>query len=760
MGSGDRRGPLAYVAFLCCFALAAGIGLVSGSLVIASTVFAGLVLLLLGARASRTGGSAVGDACLFGGLLALVLCALRTGLAGPWLWIGVAAVACIAFLWASVWSSRRRRVALGNAYASLGLLLLCMTFGLFFGAVMGSLGDRRPFPSAVALPAWELKAGTDAVRSLLGIQSRWVLFYGAILLTSGWVWTRKRYGPILAYALFLSAGGAVGGARPALVPVLVGALSASPSAGVEGFLGHVRTTTGLVAHGIGLLALGTILFLLPAYRLVFGGGQDVPGRGRMLGIDRTPASQRRWSASGVASLVAPVLIRVVTTTLVASTWMSLLHLRQVYGPLPHFDLPDLAVPHLRPVWKGAYVGLAVLWVGAKMAVWFIQRERGAPVPWLRHPVLSGLALLALGVIMPAGVILLLFFLSLGWMVACVLDVVQDDAGGRGRSGEPVPAPKRIDRGPSPPVVVRAAPSAVRRSVAAPPGEGDLPVSVLFVHGRPLVSVVVLGNGDHVALDQTGTLLVPHGRSSRVVEECLLGETGALFALEGNRVLATGFSGVVVIGVIRAGALEDRREIDHPKGIRCAALNHFGTSLACAHATDDGLSAIFLEKGNLQELEPCNGRIGALSFVQRSRHLAAGTATGEVHLFDMSRRRWTRTLAPEPSTAGGVDAILPARDGGLIVLHGKRTMVYRGPDGSILHEHSFPNLIASIDHDLGSGWTAFGDQHGSVGALGLGLNLALGPLPRHDGQVTCVRFIAGGSAFLSAGRDGRVHRIHL
>jgi hypothetical protein len=228
----------------------------------------------------------------------------------------------------------------------------------------------------------------------------------------------------------------------------------------------------------------------------------------------------------------------------------------------------------------------------------------------------------------------------------------------------------------------------------------------------------------------------------------------------NRLLVSGFAGTLVIGTLRDEALHERRQILQPKGIRCSALNHFGTSLACAHVSDGGLSAVFPEKGNIQGLEPCSSRVEALAFTQKSRYLAAGTADGEVHLLDMSRRLWSAALLPEPVSAGRVDTILGVPDGGLIVLHDKSAIVCRGREGELLHQRRFATRISTMDHDPGSGRIAFGDEEGRVAALDRSLAYLVDPRPVHEGQVTCVRFIAAGAAFLSAGRDGKVHRIEL
>ncbi len=211
----------------------------------------------------------------------------------------------------------------------------------------------------------------------------------------------------------------VGGFSAAAGESVAAAVGDGPPAWLESLALASDERWGSAGWGILLLSAGVVLASLPILRKLLVMGQVSAAARRAEGSD-DEAVVRFMTAEGYGSGWSSVIVLAFEVLYIGTAvvlWAGLRRAAAQTGALP-FDLiriPDLAVPHFRPVWEVSYFALAVvLGASAVLSARVFARVSDAErVPVFTNPVWQVGAALVGAFVAPAGV--LLFGIGVTWM---------------------------------------------------------------------------------------------------------------------------------------------------------------------------------------------------------------------------------------------------------------------------------------------------------------------------------------------------------
>jgi len=702
------------------------------------------------------------------GAVYLVLAGMGTGFAGKWAW-SIVLGACAAWLVRA--GSRVRE----GAWPSAGNLLI------YFGILAGAFALLGPVllwvPHLVPSGAKALGPAAALGRVLaasLGSFWGWALLLvlgllGRVLLGRPGMWLAP--GSLVVLAAFAA------WALPWRADLLLGLLGASPWHLAGKVLGHAARFHGSAGYGLVALGFAAQAVLLPAWRAAVDQyrllGCIMSLRER-LGTTLAVLAARRAGlgpAEGLSVLVLWVLLGLLTVSL----WVALRKMAGLAGTaFPLLGIPDLTVPHFRPVWHASYFAAAGLLTACQ---WFLWRACLRPaLGEVRGPgpaaFVFSFAVLAL--IVPAGLVLfalgqtLALFLFLPAVVPARMEEARPAALQERRPEEPMPPRREEPRPepgrapePAPPVAPQPDPYGTRLEEAA--------ARLLFRHPRAVVGLALwrAASGSEPAvclLDEEGRVFLYAAEAGRWASR-EVARVALVLGLAGTEegVLAAGRDGSLVLW--RPDGSREERHAGF--ALDRFAANPFGTMLALAAPGARSVVGFSLVAGGTFPLwELGAGSVTALAFSPDGRRLAVGGSDGRFTVVSMATRRPELELPyPAPGPAGAAafaafsrgDLLVAVYDSGLAACFpcGEG----RGPE-----EETLSLRVVRLPARPSSLWAGpeavtLGLEDGRVCAFAPDLaSVRLREAACQEGPVTGVA--VRGRELVAAGPDGTVRAVEL
>jgi hypothetical protein len=709
----------------------------------------------------------------------LVLSGIGTGFAGKWAWTLVLGAS-------AAWMVRAGR----ELEESSGNLLL------YFGALAGTLAFLGPavlwVPQPVPVAAGVLgrAAALGAVVSaLFGSFWGWVLLLALGLLGSALLGrTGAWLAPVSLVAL------AVFGAwvLPQRAEVVAELLEAGAWRGAGTLLRCSAALHGSMGYGLIALGFAADWLLLPAWKASLLQSQFVrqllSARERY-GTTLAMLLARRREVTPAQSL-SVLLFGVVLAFLPVCLWIVVRGLAGEAGTaFAALGIPDVTVPHFRPVWHPSYFVVAA---AATLGGWLLLRSHpGLGLPGLRPG--AGLYVFSFAVLalfVPSGVTLCFLGQTLArflFLPAVAPDETPEPAV-RAAEEEPRPAPPRAaapesrpePRLEQPPSTVPdtrpesrpeppPAPPEPRPEFqsAQPPPSSPAPdpyaTEVLEASGReqaPEEGLIVRHAGPiaDAFIPEPGTVCLLSGR-----ELCLY--TGG--ALSGRRVLAeleepAGLAeweeGLLAVDKKGRLALVMETGVEWHGlgggGVGCFAINPFGTVLVFAPPGEGRLFRFLLPARSETFLLDLEAEITCLAFSPDGRLLGAGLADGRVAAVDMARQA-VATVSGSPRERGRALFLYPAPAGGWVVAHPGGVLRLLEASGRSKERVGISGEITALCASAEA--VAVGTGDGRVEIRSANLRTVSWEGRLHGAAV--VRVFAGeNSEFFSAAKDGTVKKV--
>jgi hypothetical protein len=707
------------------------------------------------------------------------------------------------WLWKAAWALVALRVAISGAimtraHKTLGAFgiiigLTCALFALLGPQIVASGGALS---AATAVPAGHYE-NMQRFAQFLMIRTGWITIYLLLIICLGLIihWSCG----VLAFIAALAVVWFVGGPSQPAMDTLIRIFSSGPAVLMKEILTASATGLGSPAWGILLSGAGLTLLTLPASIVIARGNSLGGGTAARQGLGSTVGRifQRQQQEAAPKYALSLLLSTIMSIAVPIALWVALRRISGTAAGTGFLSIPDITVPNGTPLLKLAYfiAPLAICLAG------FLFRPRlpnGSLLPFLPTLAVFLIVPVVAALFVPAGVMIFLFSQVL------LSGIVRLFAPAPKRSAPPVPealqeqgamdeelqrqAIREVLRRheeqaeakqqmppvapPAPPdqqvrqpplqspdalrTILEGTPQPAPRPAPAAPAPGSLP----YRHREPIVDLAVTETGTCFFLDAAGRCIGLASTADSVLR-LEMKEPLGLASLGRGRLAAIDAAGRITIVDSGQGVGAPVDSIPTSSPLRCFSVNAFGTSVAFAGAGRQ-VAALFLASKKEQALVEDAGTITALAYSADARHLAIGSATGEVRILDMASRQIVATLQPSPFAPGQVRAISIGPEGRWWVSYESQHIACWSKAGALERSRKLPHSVSAFTADPVSGRVAVGSDRGDLRVLPADLEdvLFASPAPMHAGRVARVVFVENGAALISAGSDGAVHRIAL
>lgn len=680
---------------------------------------------------------------VFAGLAMLGGAMWMSAMAGRWLW-------ALPLLLTGVVIGVRGLDLHGGPYSRSGDTLaaigaLCIAF-----AVIGPLLVYGSFEPSTAAPAAPVVSAPSVALDWGGVLGG-IGAFGRRVLTSVWGWANilllvlvgrswgKRWGipAALAAALVLAAVTMAVGAEANAT--FSRAFASSPPDVMREVMNASVRAWGSAGWGLALFGIALGLVLARTMRAAVRAAAQMRSGGRSWMSPVAPDEMSEAVGDMPGYMAGQVVLLAVGGVVTFVLWAAL----RGYPPLP-FDaiaIPDLTVPHFRPVWQLAYFGPPALVGISALLANLAMRRRGAlvEIPVFGNPVWQLVWPFALGLFVPSGVMVLgaTFGLAVGATVM---------PGGRVRSRTKVPEPEiETDRGPW------FDPGEPRPT----PKTNELDSDLLLDAGPSAVDVVRTGDGDLVALTREGAIAWRDGsgrgaaRSTRVVNPLGLAPregNGVVFVEGAGRLQEIAPSGGEAV-VLRSVATE-------PFDIFGASPD--GALVALGSRSAAGLRAYFVLGDVVRRLSSEPETVLAVAVALDGRSVAAAGPDGTVGVYAVGAESRSATL--EPAGEGGVERLAARTSGGWAVAYGDKTVAVFGSAGGCEGTARMTAAVTALAVCARTGRVAIGARTGYVRVRSADLDSKLAEGRVHNSEVVRLAFHDRELEALFA--DGEYRRVEL
>jgi hypothetical protein len=763
-------------------ALVIALGIVSRSFWVSLLCLVGLGMVVkTGIDAAGRKGGAFSFSLVVGFCAMLAAYSLSHGSA-HWLWKAAWVLVAIRAVVSGAVMTRAHK-ALGAFGIIIGLT--CALFALLGPQIAAGGGTT----SAVTAGQGE---SMQRFGQFLATRTGWIAVYLLLIIGLGLTihWTCG----VLAYVAALAVVWFVGGPSQPAMDALVRIFSSGPAVLMKEILTASANGLGSPAWGILLSGAGLTLLTLPASIAIARGNSLAGGAAAGQGLGSTVGRifQRRQQEAAPRYALSLLLSTTLSIAVPIALWVALRRVSGTAAGTGFLVIPDITEPGGTPHFKLAYFipPLAICLAG------FLFRPRlpnGSLLPFLPTLAIFLVVPVVAALFVPAGVMIFLFSQVL------LSGLVRLFAPAPKRSAAPVEAPaenadmaelarrqeflhdmlrQQQEAGaaqPTPPAqpdqqvrqpplqspdalrtLLERTPQPSPRPAPAAPAPGSFP----YRHGEPIVDLAVTKTGRCFFLDAAGRCIGLASTADSVLR-LEMKEPLGLASLGQGRLAAIDAAGRITIVDSGQGVGAPVDSIQTSSPLQCFSVNAFGTSVAFAGAGRQ-VAALFLAGKKEQVLFEDAGATTALAYAADARHLAIGSAAGEVRILDMASRQIVATLQPSPFAPGQVRAISIGPEGRWWVSYESQHIACWSRAGALERSRKLPHAVSALTADPVSGRVAVGSDRGDLRVLPANLEdvLFASPAPMHAGRVARVVFVENGAALISAGSDGAVHRIAL
>jgi len=239
-----------------------------------------------------------------------------------------------------------------------------------------------PQPPSPAMIKYDASLGWQSLGNFFisAIRSVWGIFHLIILSALGYLWFRRGWGSVLVLLLLASTVWMAGAVRHPVAQTLTLIFSSSPATWMREMLLASVERWGTMGWGILLTGVATPLILFPALRISSMVNRVVPLKPPTLDWNSFLARQavqrlKRLEVTLFDYVLATLLNIVIPGGLAIALWISLRQLAASSNiPLGFMVIPDLTVPHWKPVWAWPYFLLAFFQLLALNLFVWVQKK--------------------------------------------------------------------------------------------------------------------------------------------------------------------------------------------------------------------------------------------------------------------------------------------------------------------------------------------------------------------------------------------------
>ncbi|MCX7855489.1 MAG: WD40 repeat domain-containing protein, partial [Anaerolineae bacterium] len=682
-------------------------------------------------------------------------------LAGGWWWSLPWALAALV-LGHAAWDLRR--YSFGRAAGNFGLVLALLCLAIAIGApalLPGYLEGRGWEWPRVTVPAFptliqvNARSGWQSLGTFLlaALRSVWGIFHIFTLFSLGYLWLRRGWGGAFALLILLFTIWLAGAGDSSVDETITHIFSTSPATWMREMLRFSAGQWGNIAWGILLTAFLTSVALVPVIRLFSKFSRIWSIRADSELTQSTMRAMtwalRMMNVRPLDSALATYVFLAVPFGLWVALWVAL---RQIAAsgdlPLGFAYIPDLTVPHWKPVWSLRYYSLGLILGLAMIALQHLQRKY-EPAFFFTLGCASD-SFLFLGALLtvsiaPAGVTLFSIATTLSQILLFPTRVIGIPEIPILRPPIPTPTP-----GPSTPVTPTPIPIPEKHIAGSLVWKSPAPIAAMLEWQG--ARWFLCEDGDIVRQTETATqkftLPILRGKAIFALKE---DDDSLLVIGDGNQVLWWDRQS---LKVVRSVALSRPTE--------AATLNPYKTMLAWVNATDGTAGILVLASGTEVVLLSGMNLSPALAFSADGRYLAVGGSDGAIHLVDMATRKVAETLyLPEtsPSRGQAVRSLFGRPGGGWVSVYADRRIVLWSADHQIEKEMRPARRILALDFHAGTGRLALGQSDGILQAFNANLEKIYADTV-HEEEITHVCFSQDGDQVFIIGDRTEVRKVSL
>ena len=615
------------------------------------------------------------------------------------------------------------------------------------------------------------------------IKSWWGIVYLLLLVLLGLFYFRKR-GWLILPLLFLLIVGFSAWLWPIAYSELLMFFTSSPATWMYSWLIFCDIYLGSTGWGSISAGLFLVIILLPVYHYVYKANQNQPNIVRQRQIFGTTAAMNLLQTSGTTglTLIGSILTIVLVMVLPISAWVAYRKLQAVIGPLPFplLGIPDLSVPHFRPVWQWQYFILPVFngILGGVLSRINIRYQLNQTIP--ASFLITIIASIIVGLFIPAGAILVTVSqsLSLVLMTPVVYLGIKIP-----KTRTPLKEPVIQEDKPEMEELLRklqlaalhAEQEAKQRELDEIINEPDpeilsldedddeealeeieeFPGEVIYNAETSLPGIVQYESEITYLLDLRGNLgVLENGEFTNLVK-IPVKEPINLLGLSGNRLAVIDAAGKVV--VLRPNEPSKFEITNLEKRIEFTAINSFGVIAAFTTPSLPGVQAINLSTKTEQNLVPELVGTTCLAFSKDNRFLGIGDNHGVILVFDMSTRKITQTL--KSKNLGGVLELLPAFENGWVALYDTEDIALWDSSGVETERRD----TGGIPGCLGVDWTrnrlAYGNDIGEIVVVDQSFDVIYSEYVS-ESSIEKLIFSPDGNFIITVDGDGVVRRLNI
>jgi hypothetical protein len=490
----------------------------------------------------------------------------------------------------------------------------------------------------------------------MAVRSVWGVLYLLVFFLLGQTWIKK-WGGVLFLGLLLIAVGYFGGRSDYHAGLYKALINSGPKTWLISIMSTAYNLTGTIGWGIVASSLGMGVLLIPGFKATIMYSQKSIRAMAIKENQGTTVFQNYLQRSGLSgrTTLAYFLFLLITPTFTVALWMALREIAtSQMAKSPFLSIPNLTVPHWRPVWQWPYFILGLVFLVIYLVYLSMQRKEQHANPFFKMGSWSAVVVAIVATLFfPAGVVLFyaafLLFLSLAYPI--ISANLQEQA--PQRPHQPQPSPIRdqnlweeLDRRRE----ELEAQERRRRELEEQERKRRAQEEQKEIH--PILPELP---GQKVY--QTASPIVG-GMLKATNQLCLINQAGEVFFLQNGLVLnivklpfaspkylltAKNDLGVVIgqrgelVEVSAGEGIDIKSPIQLSSGLEACALNGFGTMVAYASLDQPNrLKGLFL--ANQREMafpNPGDEKIRSLAFSESGRYLGMGTEMGKLVVIDVA-----------------------------------------------------------------------------------------------------------------------------
>jgi len=648
--------------------------------------------------------------------------------------------------------------------------------------------EEENIPSSLRLPVLSQDPGPGffaAIGQFLwrATKSVWGILYLLLLVGLGQLWV-KRWGGLSFFVILLALVGFFGGRQQGMLDLFIELISTGPTTWWTYVISVFHQSSGTIGWGIIGMALCITLLMAPAFLITNRYSQKALSVQRVHELRGTTAAENFLSRNmpGCRESLATWLYLLVSFVFPIALWVALRRL-SLGGleALPFWFIPDLAVPHWKPVWHFAYFVLgAVFFLSYVLYIKLLgQIQKDNPFAkiglWGALPVSVLLSLFT-----PAGVVLYQSVQML--LVSILLPLV-------GRAPEPKPAvplrpqPQRPEpRRPLPPKPkpkpkpsptdfeayleemqrlaqqTRAEEEVEEKKPPSQRPKPDVPLlagKALSILPSPIIDGNLRSRSHLYVMDESGQLFwMVDGKIKETKALDLRNPSHFLTASDGQLLVVTRSGEIIPIKANQDFEVSPKKNIG--KRVRACVLNSYGTLLA--YTSEDAPSRVhgYFIAAERDQLffDAGQAPVSCLAFSTNARFLAAGTTSGKILVTDIATHQQVLTI-PD-NNFGPVDMLAVTEDERWVSVYSDGWVAVWDMNGTQFGPVELSNGATSLGLEAKDDQILIGDRKGYLWAYHRDLKALESSQQVQKGKVTHILTASDGTV-LTVG-DGRTLRL--